>query len=83
MTQALALELAPENIRVNWISPGITRTPALVISEEQIKAVAKTIPLGRHLIAPEDVAYAALYLASEESAMVTGTGITVDGGQTC
>jgi len=82
LTKALALELAPANIRVNWIAPGVTQTPILVLPEDKIRAIIKTVPLGR-MSQPEDIAKAALFLASEESAMVTGTGITVDGGQTC
>ena len=47
---------------------------------EAKKALIDTVPLGR-LAKPEDVAYAALYLASDESAMLTGTSINVDGGR--
>jgi 3-oxoacyl-[acyl-carrier protein] reductase len=50
------------------------------ISEEDKKAWAKTIPLGR-LAKPEDMAHAALYLASDESSMVTGVCLNVDGGR--
>lgn len=81
LTKQLAHELGPDNIRVNCILPGLTDTPMVLLSEEQRKARLSTIPLGR-LIKPEDIAYAALYLASYESSMVTGTSITVDGGLT-
>jgi 3-oxoacyl-[acyl-carrier protein] reductase len=87
LTKALALEVAPYKIRVNCINPVGTDTPMLgkffaegVSLEEGKKATINTIPLGR-LSLPDDVAYAALYLASDESAMLTGSGIDVDGGR--
>ena len=81
LTKALAIELAPDNIRVNCINPTLTETPmAAVFSEEKRKAAINKIPLGR-MAKPEDVAYAALYLASEESSMLTGASINVDGGE--
>ena len=81
LSKTLALELASYNIRVNYINPVSTETPMTAhFSEEHIKASISTIPLGRRA-KPEDIAYAALYLASDESAMLTGTGINVDGGR--
>lgn len=81
LTKALALELAPYHIRVNCVCPTVTETPMIKIdSEERKKALISTIPLGQ-LAKPEDIAYAALYLASNESSMLTGTCINVDGGQ--
>lgn len=87
LTKTLALELAANNIRVNCINPVAVETPMLakfgpegVGVEEAKKAVIETIPLGR-LAVPDDVAYAALYLASDEAAMLTGTCINVDGGR--
>jgi len=85
LTKALALELAPHNIRVNCINPVATDTPMVRWAQsdrnwdEWVKTRTKTIPMGR-LGKPEDAAYAALYLASDESAMLTGTCINVDGG---
>jgi len=80
LTKALAIELAPDNIRVNCINPFMTDTQMVKqLPEEVVKAAVSTIPLGR-IAKPEDIAYAALYLASEESAMLTGMGINVDGG---
>ncbi len=82
LTKALALEFAPDKIRVNCINPFITETPLLKdlqLTEETLKVVAGNAPLGR-VVKPEDVAQAALYLASEESSMLTGTYINVDGG---
>jgi len=82
LTKALALELAPANIRVNCINPTVADTPFLrhTFSKKGLKAAVKFIPIGR-LAKPEDVAYAALYLASDESSMLTGTCINLDGGQ--
>ncbi len=86
LTKALAVELAPNNIRVNCISPIGTDTPLLRQAaegtgwEEFEKLVISRTPLGR-MAKPEDVAYAALYLASDESSMLTGTCINVDGGR--
>jgi 3-oxoacyl-[acyl-carrier protein] reductase len=87
LTKSLALEVAPFKIRVNCINPVGTVTPMLgkffaegVSLEEGKKATINTIPLGR-LSMPEDVANAALFLASDESSMLTGSGIDVDGGR--
>ena len=87
LTKALALDLASYKIRVNCINPVAADTPMLdqffpagVNVEEARKATINTIPLGR-LTTPEDVAYAALYLACDESSMLTGTCIDVDGGR--
>ncbi len=84
LTQALGI--APYNIRVNAITPVAADTPMLPgfigdkDLEEGRKAFIATIPLGR-LATSEDIAYAALYLASDESSMVTGACIKVDGGR--
>ena len=86
LTKAVAIELAPYNIRVNAINPVATDTPMLPgfigdrDLEEGRKAFIATIPLGR-LAIPEDIANAALYLACDESSMLTGTCIDVDGGR--
>jgi 3-oxoacyl-[acyl-carrier protein] reductase len=81
LTKTLALELAPYNIRVNCINPVATETPMTAgFSKEHIKASISTIPLGRWG-KPEDIAYAALYLASDESSMLTGASLNVDGGR--
>ncbi|MBI4561735.1 MAG: SDR family oxidoreductase [Candidatus Rokubacteria bacterium] len=87
LTKALALELAPHRIRVVAIAPVATETPMLpafmgktVIDDSARQAMLKTIPLGR-LNTPEDIARAALFLASEDAAMMTGTCVEVDGGR--
>jgi 3-oxoacyl-[acyl-carrier protein] reductase len=82
LTKALAYELAPFNIRVNCISPALADTPLVrsMYSDEFIEHMKTIIPLGR-LATSEDIAYAALYLASDESSMITGTSINPDGGR--
>lgn len=80
LTKGLALELAPHNIRVNCICPMLTDTPMMKdLTVERKGRIASATPLGR-LAKPEDMAHAALYLASDESSMVTGTAIQVNGG---
>lgn len=78
LAKSMALELAPFGIRVNCINPVATDTG--MIDEEQRKEFIKSIPLGR-LAQPIDVAYAALFLASDEAEMITGIDIEVDGGR--
>lgn len=88
LTRALALELAPHKIRVNCICPGTIETPLVRQiweksgrPEEMRESRLRLHPIGR-LGKPEDVANAALFLASEESSFVTGTALFVDGGYT-
>ena len=84
LTKAMAVELAPENIRVNSIGPTFSATPMvqrIVDTPEKRDFVLSRIPMGR-LATLEDEANAAIYLASSESAMVTGTHLLVDGGWT-
>ncbi len=80
--KVLALELAPKLIRVNCILPGMVWTPLIEnspLSVEQYKEDEKRYPLGRYG-KPEEIAYIALYLLSEASVWMTGSGITIDGG---
>lgn len=86
LTKTLAIELAPHGIRVNAINPVMAETPMLDVFtgdrtvEDTRRAVVETIPLGR-MSTPDDVAAAAVYLASDEAAMVTGSALDVDGGR--
>jgi NAD(P)-dependent dehydrogenase (short-subunit alcohol dehydrogenase family) len=81
LTRQMALELAPYRIRVNAIAPGLTDTaqPRYGSSEEEIAAMARTIPLGR-IAQPDDIARTAVFLASEEAGFVTGQILHVNGG---
>jgi NAD(P)-dependent dehydrogenase (short-subunit alcohol dehydrogenase family) len=74
-----ANELAPKGIRVNVISPGPIATTWLKAPDEIREAVIKLIPLGR-LGRPDEVAAAALFLASDDSSFTTGAELYVDGG---
>jgi NAD(P)-dependent dehydrogenase (short-subunit alcohol dehydrogenase family) len=81
MTRQMALELAPHRIRVNAIAPGLTDTaqPRYGSSEEEIAASGGRLPLGR-IAKPEEIADAAIFLASEQSRFITGQVIHVNGG---
>jgi NAD(P)-dependent dehydrogenase (short-subunit alcohol dehydrogenase family) len=75
-----ANELAPRNIRVNVVAPGPTDTAMMAAASDEVrKTLTGLIPLGR-MGRPDDVASAALFLASEESGYITGAELPVDGG---
>lgn len=85
-TRAAAVDLAPENIRVNAVAPGMTRTPlyqewldGLPDPEAEAARVAAAIPLGR-IAEPADVAAVVAFLASPAASYLTGTSIPVEGG---
>jgi meso-butanediol dehydrogenase / (S,S)-butanediol dehydrogenase / diacetyl reductase len=88
LARALALDWAPEGIRVNAVCPGIVDTPMLATFFEQLpdsdrarQVFASAQPLGR-LARPEECAAAALFLASEAASFITGVALPVDGGFT-
>jgi NAD(P)-dependent dehydrogenase (short-subunit alcohol dehydrogenase family) len=88
LTKAMALDHAPQNIRVNCLCPGSVDTPMLRREMEEMggeaavrSAFEAKHPLGR-IYTPEEVARAALYLASDDSAFVTGSALVIDGGLT-
>lgn len=79
LTKSLARELGRDNIRVNAVAPGVTRTDMVAaLPEEAIKPIVAGIPLGR-VGEPEDVANAFLFLASDMASYVTGEILSVDG----
>jgi NAD(P)-dependent dehydrogenase (short-subunit alcohol dehydrogenase family) len=84
LTRQLARDFAGDRIRVNCISPGVIKTEIfdhIEGRESMFAAVSNYTPLG-HLGDPLDVAYACLYLASDESSYITGVNLAVDGGMT-
>jgi NAD(P)-dependent dehydrogenase (short-subunit alcohol dehydrogenase family) len=84
MTQTLAVELGPSGIRVNAIAPGIIETrfaSALVQNKDIINRYTERAALRRYA-QPDEVAGAALYLASDAASYVTGHTLVVDGGYT-
>lgn len=93
MTKAVALDYAPYKVRVNAVCPGSVRD-AEHVEGRMLSEIARSldVPVAEHegvfvqaqpmnaLIEPEDIAWAAVWLASDESARVTGSSVTVDGG---
>jgi 3-oxoacyl-[acyl-carrier protein] reductase len=87
LAKALALEAAPHGVRVVAIAPVATHTPMLPtfmnkveVDEEGLRQYIATVPLGR-LNEPQDLASAAVFLASDDAAMITGSCLEVDGGR--
>lgn len=80
LTEAMAMDHAAQKIRVNCVCPGPTRTPMVDTSTpEKLARYATRVPIGR-IGEPEDIAQAALYLASDEASMITAAILPVDGG---
>jgi NAD(P)-dependent dehydrogenase (short-subunit alcohol dehydrogenase family) len=83
LTRSMAVKYGPQSVRVNCICPGTIRTPIWQARVERdarvFERLSKWYPLGR-VGEPQDVANAALFLASEEAAWITGTTLLVDGG---
>jgi NAD(P)-dependent dehydrogenase (short-subunit alcohol dehydrogenase family) len=83
MTRSLAAEGAPDGIRANAMSPGFVKSPA---TDAAVPKEGREWQLSNHLIQRsglgEDIAYLALYLASDESSWVTGQNYSIDGGAT-
>ncbi|WP_446744797.1 SDR family NAD(P)-dependent oxidoreductase [Silvibacterium acidisoli] len=84
VTRVLSVELAPKKIRVNTVAPGATATEGLTamgaVGTDYERVLVATIPFGR-LGRPDDIAKAVHFLASDDSAWVTGEYITASGGQ--
>lgn len=89
MTKAMAIDHAPEGVRVNAICPGDVDTPMLYAEgtarglgkKDALRQAAEASPTGR-VTTPEEVAAAVLFLASDEAAQITGVALPVDGGNT-
>jgi NAD(P)-dependent dehydrogenase (short-subunit alcohol dehydrogenase family) len=93
LTRATARAYGPENIRCNLVSPGHVDTPFIrrstayspndwstsIDNPENLKQRVDRTPIGR-MVQPEEIAYAFLFLASDEAGMITGTNLKVDGG---
>ncbi len=84
LTKQMAVDYGPENIRVNCICPTATDTPLIRkagANEQALRALAQMHPL-RRIAQPEDIAHAALFLASDEARCITGVALPVDAGWT-
>jgi len=82
LTKTAALEFAGDNIRVNSVHPGIITTPMVEAIDRELRAgILSLVPVRREG-RPEEIAYGVLFLASEESAYMTGSELVIDGGYT-
>src|SRR5215217_3634926 len=84
LVRSLALDLGPEGVRVNALSPGVTETEMAYVGRDfaaMRDSVAAGIPL-RRVGTPEDMAGPAVFLASDDAAWITGHSLVVDGGFT-
>ena len=89
LTRCLAMDLAPHNIRVNCVCPGSVLTPAterhrrfVGADREEFLAEAGASNFMKRVADPREIAYGALFLASDEASFVTGTPLVMDGGLT-
>jgi meso-butanediol dehydrogenase/(S,S)-butanediol dehydrogenase/diacetyl reductase len=85
LTRALAVDHAAQGIRANCVCPGMTATPSLLHAlktDDHLRVVGSAAPPMRRLAQPEEMAAAAVWLASDEASYVTGETIVVDGGLT-
>ena len=82
LTKAMAVELAPHNVRVNSVSPGYILTELVEPMAEYHRLWEPRIPLGR-IGRPEELTGLYLYLAGDASSYMTGSDVVIDGGYTC
>ena len=88
LAKTLAVELAPDNILVNCVAPGYTRTDMTMAgrSEEQVRGIAEMLDsrsmIGRGVGEPEEIAAVIEFVASPESGFMTGQSLLADGGRT-
>jgi NAD(P)-dependent dehydrogenase (short-subunit alcohol dehydrogenase family) len=89
LTRCLALDLAPKNIRVNCVCPGAVQTQAselhrqfVGMDKESFDAEAANSSFLKRVAQPREIAYGALFLASDESSFMTGAPLVLDGGAT-
>jgi NAD(P)-dependent dehydrogenase (short-subunit alcohol dehydrogenase family) len=80
LTKAWAAEYGPQGVRVNAVSPGPTATPGTDAMGAGFDAIVSTIPLGR-AAAPEEIAEAIVFLASDRASYLNGAVVPVDGGR--
>ena len=82
-TRSAAIDLAPEEITINAIIPGLidTGAPQAVATDEEIEAGVQMTPAGR-MGEPEEVANSIAFLSSDAASYITGAGLVVDGGYT-
>ena len=81
MTKSWAAEYGPSGVRVNAVSPGPTRTPAVEFMGEVLEQMGAQAPLG-YVARPEEIANTIAYLASDQASFVHGAVVHVDGGRT-
>jgi NAD(P)-dependent dehydrogenase (short-subunit alcohol dehydrogenase family) len=81
LTKSWAAEYGASGVRVNAVSPGPTRTPAVEFMGEVLDQIAAQAPL-QHVARPSEIADAIVYLAGTEATFITGTTLNVDGGRT-
>jgi NAD(P)-dependent dehydrogenase (short-subunit alcohol dehydrogenase family) len=81
LTRSLAVGLAKDNIRVNCVAPGFIATPMVqpIMNEKREQGIQARVPMRRHGKA-EEIAYAVLFLVSDEASYITGQTLCVDGG---
>lgn len=80
-TKSLAQEVARKGITVNTVSPGYIETPmVMAVSDEMMQKIVAQIPVGR-LGKPEEVAMSVAFLSAEEASFITGSNLTINGGQ--